>query len=68
MFGFCCIFTAFRQLRSRHNRRSPGRLRLRRPPTRKSRFPENQTAQNLKAVEAGRRVKDVCREPGVITQ
>lgn len=32
---------------------------------RKSRFTENQIVQTLKAVEAGRHVKDVCRELGV---
>lgn len=32
---------------------------------RKSRLTENQIVQTLKAVEAGRRVKDVCRELGV---
>lgn len=32
---------------------------------RKSRFTENQIISILKAVEAGRTVKDVCREHGV---
>lgn len=32
---------------------------------RKSRFTENQIVQTLKAVEAGRHVKDVCRELGI---
>jgi putative transposase len=32
---------------------------------RKSRFTESQIVQTLKAVEAGRHVKDVCRELGI---
>lgn len=32
---------------------------------RKSRFTETQIVQTLKAVEAGRHVKDVCRELGI---
>ncbi|MGU5125872.1 transposase, partial [Escherichia coli] len=32
---------------------------------RKARFPENQIIAGIKAVEAGRTVKDVCREAGI---
>lgn len=35
---------------------------------RKSRFTESQIIQTLKAVEAGRAVKDVCRELGISDQ
>lgn len=35
---------------------------------RKSRFTEYQIVKTLKAVEAGRQVKDVCRELGVSEQ
>ena len=35
---------------------------------RKSHFPESQIIQTLKAVEAGRAVKDVCRELGISDQ